>query len=189
MEAGFVLTHFREDCLLLLWTEPLPSQMQAGRWPTQAGFAFSHSTPVRALLSPTVDYTTDLAVSPQSGGCRQALYCGIVLQGGNRFLQLRTEPLTCHHTQVWLPSSPGVQTGNWPQSEESPTVRDTIPLSLSPRSFSCPDMVLHFPSHSFSSLCLCRRESLPSVPMWPFLFPPVCNHLPIFSPVFPFSSW
>ena len=94
------------------------------------------------------------------GGHRQVTYYRTALQGGNHFLQLQTEPLTYHCTQAWLPSSPGARTGSRPQSKESPAVRDWIPLSLSPRSFSSPDTVSHFPSRSFSSLCLSAEDRI-----------------------------
>ena len=129
-------------------------------WRTQAGFVFSHSTTGRWPPFPPADCILNPATVPGSGGCRQVLYYHAAFQGGNHFFQLWTEPLTYHCTQALLPRCTNREQL---QSEEGPPVRDRIPLSLSPRSFSCPDTVLHFPSHSFSSFCL-SAEGGPSPP-------------------------
>ena len=107
-------------------------------------------------------------MSPRGGRCRQPLSFPIALQG---LFLLQTEPPArpSHCARGWgvqvAEESPAVRGGAGVlQSEESPAVRDWIPLSLNPRSF-CPDMVLHFPSHSFFSLCL-SAEGGPS-PLFP----------------------
>ena len=65
---------------------------------------------------------------------------------------------------------------SWPQSRESPKVRDWIFLCPNQWFFSCPDTLLHFPSLSFSSLCL-STEGDPS-PLF-ILSLSVCNHEPM----------
>ena len=78
------------------------------------------------------------------------------------------------------------QQGSQPQSRESPAVRDWIFLHAALRFFSCPDTVLCFPSHSFSSLCL-STEGDPSLPF--ILSLPVCNHAPMARQVVPVYPW
>ena len=175
--------------------------------PTEDGAAAFAKSPWGGSRSQALSFLTAL----QGDGClfllqtvplAQPLCPGWQMQPGSMLwcsppgreplLQLKTEPLTYHRTQAWLPFFPGVRAGSRLQSEESPTVRDQIPLSLSLRSFSCPDMVLHFPSRSFSSLCLSAEGGVPPpVPTQPFFgfnLPQfTVTHLSFF-PAFPFSS-
>ena len=58
---------------------------------------------------------------------------------------------------------------SWPQSRESPKVRDWIFLCPNQWFFSCRDTLLHFPSLSFSSLCLsAERDPSPLFLCCPF---------------------
>ena len=128
---------YREDQLLLRTERRCPRRESPG-WQTQAGFIFSHGTPGKHgglfLL--------------QSVPSAQPLCLGVTEPAGSvlwrsppgrkpLFFQLLAEHLTYHCTQAWLLSSPSARTGSWPQSQESPAVRDRIPPGLSLSSFSC----------------------------------------------------
>ena len=157
-------------------------------WQKQAGFVFFHSTPGRQQPFPPSDCVLGPVIAPGIGGHRQVLYCHAALWGGNQFFQLQTEPLIHHHTQApLLPRCTNREPA--PVQKKPHSVRDQIPLSLSPRSFSCPGRVLHLTSCSFSSLCLSAEGgSSPPCPCSRFLSPPVLSYPPIFFPASPFSS-
>ena len=77
--------------------------------------------------------------------------------------------------------------GSWPGSGESPSVRDWLFLHAGPwHIFSCPDTVLCFLSHSFSSLCLSTKGD-PSLPF--VLSLPVSKHAPMACQVVPVGPW
>ena len=101
------------------------------------------------------------------------LFCTAAHRGGDCFLLLQTAPLTYHQIQGWLPSSTGALTSSQPQSRESPTVRDGIPLSPGPRFSSCPDAMLVQSYASPATLSLpfvSQQKEIPSLHAYPACF-------------------
>ena len=131
----YLWLHYREDQLLLLWTERRCPCHKPSGCQMQAGFIFSHSTPGKWPPCPPADCTLGPVTAPGGGGRRQILCYHAALQGGNHFLQLLTEPLTYNCTWAWLPSSPGGRTGSQTQSKEAPQL-EIGSLSVSVRGLS-----------------------------------------------------
>ena len=181
-----VLPHFREDHLLL-WIEPVPS-LSGATGVENAGrlYLLPQHSRERWRFPPA-----DCALGPATVPGGWWMQAGSVLSHsppgrGITSSSFGLSPRCTTAPKAGSPS-PQVQTGSQLQSEESPTVRDWIPLSLSPRSFSCPARSCTS-FEAFSSLCL-LAEGGPS-PLCPhglFYFPQFAVTYLSF-PAFPFSS-
>ena len=124
--------HFREERLLPLWTEPPPSPSPRAIGVADAGSLClfpQHSREMAALSS------RRLRPWPSHRAWGWRTQAGSVLSRsppGREPLSPaadRDPDLTPHPGLA--PLSPGARKGSWPQSEESPAVRDGMPLSLS----------------------------------------------------------